>query len=309
LPEWFKNWWLFDASSMDYQITHTTTYEYSSPVSLCQNLAHLTPREVPGQFCRETDLLVLPQPAIFSKRIDFFGNPMTFFAVQEPHRKLTVTASHRVERSSGCLPEPSETPAWEDVRDRLTADHRGEALDAYQFVFASRYARPSAELTQYALASFPSGRPLLEAALDLMRRIHRDFVYDPRATTVATPLHEVLSRKRGVCQDFAHLQIACLRGLGLAARYVSGYLLTQPPSETKRLRGADATHAWLAVYCPGSGWVDLDPTNDQIPTDRHIVLAWGRDYDDVSPIKGVILGGGQHTVRVVVEVVRTGENE
>jgi transglutaminase-like putative cysteine protease len=289
---------------MQYQVTHTTTYQYSEPVSLCQNLAHLTPRDVPEQHCLRTALSIAPQPAVVSERIDYFGNPSTFFAVQEPHRELVVTASHLIQLSPRPIPDTSTSPPWEEVRDRLPVDRGPDTLEAYQFVFASRYTPPSPNLAAYALTSFSPGRPLLEGVLDLTGRIHRDFVYDPRATTVATPLNEVFAKRRGVCQDFAHLELACLRALGLAARYVSGYLSTHTDSDPRRLVGADATHAWLSVWCSRLGWVDVDPTNDLVPSDKHILLAWGRDYDDVSPIKGVILGGSQHVVQVAVDVTR-----
>jgi transglutaminase-like putative cysteine protease len=281
---------------MTYRVTHITTYQYGQPVSLCHNLAHLTPRDLPRQRCRQTALSVVPQPAVLSDRVDYFGNPATFFAVQEPHRELVVTASHLIDLAPGPVADPSRSPPWEDVRDRLATDRSLPTLEACQFVFGSRYAPPGPELATYAISSFAPGRPLLEAVLELTGRVHRDFVYDPRATTVATPLPEVFAKRRGVCQDFAHLEIACLRSLGLAARYVSGYLCTGV--------GAGATHAWLSVWCPRAGWVDVDPTNDVRPSDQHLLLAWGLDYDDVSPIKGVILGGGQHTVQVSVDVTR-----
>jgi transglutaminase-like putative cysteine protease len=289
---------------MQYQVTHVTTYQYSEPVSLCQNLAHLTPRDVPGQRCLHTALSVAPEPAVLSDRVDYFGNPSTFFTVQEPHRELVVTASHLIQLSPGPAADPSRSPPWEEARDLLEADRSPATLEAYQFVFGSRYIQPSPELAAYALPSFAPRRPLLEGVLDLTARVHHDFVYDPRATTVATPLPEVFAKRRGVCQDFAHLEIACLRSLGLAARYVSGYLCTSAKHGQHRLVGADATHAWLSVWCPGEDWVDVDPTNDLVPSDKHLLLAWGRDYDDVSPIKGVILGGGQHAVRVAVDVTR-----
>jgi transglutaminase-like putative cysteine protease len=290
--------------AVQYQVTHTTTYEYTEPVSLCQNLAHLTPRDVPEQHCLRTALSVTPQPAVLSDRIDYFGNSSTFFSVQQPHRELVVTASHLIQLSPRPAPDAAASPAWEEVRDRLPADRGPATLEAYQFVFGSRYTPPTAELAAYALVSFPPGRPLLEGVFDLTARVHHDFVYDPRATTVATPLGEVFAKRRGVCQDFAHLELACLRSLGLAARYVSGYLCTHSAADPRRLVGADATHAWLSVWCPHLGWVDVDPTNDLVPSDKHILLAWGRDYDDVSPIKGVILGGGQHLVQVAVDVTR-----
>jgi transglutaminase-like putative cysteine protease len=294
---------------MQYQVTHTTVYEYGEPVSLCQNLAHLTPRYGPGQECLHTALLVQPLPAVLSERIDYFGNPCTFFAVQEPHRELVATATHLIRLAPRSDPAPADSPPWEEVRDLLPADRSPATLEAYQFVFASRCTPPSPELAAYAAPSFAPGRPLLEGVLDLTARVHRDFVYDPRATTVTTPLNEVFAKRRGVCQDFAHLELACLRSLGLAARYVSGYLCTNSAPGQRRLLGADATHAWLSVWCPRLGWVDVDPTNDLVPSDKHVLLAWGRDYDDVSPIKGVILGGGQHAVRVAVEVTRSDGTE
>ncbi|MGL4550576.1 MAG: transglutaminase family protein, partial [Gemmataceae bacterium] len=286
---------------MHYHVKHLTRYRYTAPVSLCQNLAHLTPRDVPRQRCRHSELTVRPVPAILSPRVDSFGNPATFFSVQQPHSELVVTATHAVEvwpREAAV--SPAHSPPWEQVRDLLAGCRSPAILEAYQFVFCSRFARADADVRAYALASFTPHRPVLEAAEELTARVHRDFAYDTKATTVSTPVKEVFARRRGVCQDFAHVQIACLRSLGLAARYVSGYLPTTPPPGQARLVGADATHAWLAVFCPTTGWVDFDPTNDQIPSDRHIVLGWGRDYDDVSPIKGVILGGGTHVMSTSV---------
>lgn len=284
---------------MIYRVTHTTTYTYREAVSLCHNLAHLTPRPSPRQSTADFRLLIDPEPAVVHERTDFFGNPVTFFTIQEPHKKLTVRAEHVTTVRPFAPPLPASSPPWEEVRDQLRT-----ALDAYQYAFDSPYVRASAALEEYAAASFPPGRPLLEAALDLTRRIHREFRYDPKATTLSTGSAEVLAGRRGVCQDFAHLQIGCLRSLGLAARYVSGYLLTRPAAGKERLVGADASHAWVSVYCPGSDWVDLDPTNGMIPSDEHVVLTWGRDYDDVSPVKGVILGGGDHRIAVAVDVVR-----
>jgi transglutaminase-like putative cysteine protease len=287
---------------MEYRISHTTRYEYAEPVSLCHNLAHLKLRAAAGQDCRRSDLTIQPQPDVLAAVRDYFGNPMTFFALQKAHDGLTVLAEHEV--AVKARPAPERTPCWEVVRDRLPRDRDPAVLDAYQFVFDSRLVQARAAFAEYALPSFAPGRPLLEAVLDLTQRIHRDFQYDPRATTTATPLQEVFEHRRGVCQDFAHFQIACLRSLGLAARYVSGYLCSSAPAGRDPLVGADATHAWLSVFCPEHGWIDVDPTNNQLPSDSHIVLAWGRDYDDVSPIKGVILGGGRHEVHVAVDVVR-----
>ncbi len=289
---------------MQYRVTHKTTYEYAEPVSLCQNLAHLTPREVRWQHCLRTTLAVRPEPAVMSPRTDYFGNPTIFFTVQAPHRQLLIAAEHLIELTPRPVPDPAQSPSWETVRDLVAAGSGPDVLAAYQFACPSRYTPIGPATSSYALPSFPSRRPLLDAVLDLSRRINKEIVYDPRATTIATPLDQILSKRRGVCQDFAHLELACLRSLGLPARYVSGYLSSSAPPGQTRLVGADATHAWLSIWCPVLGWVDIDPTNNLIPTDKHILLAWGRDYDDVSPIKGVIMGGGAHTVRVGVDVVK-----
>lgn len=283
---------------MIYRIRHHTVYSYSEDVSLCHNLAHLLPRPAPRQLSRACQLLIQPQPEVLNDAVDYFGNPVTFFTLQEPHRELTITAQHITEVVPPAPPVDPQGPPWEEACAALPG-----ILEAYPFVFDSRYVRSTADLADYARPSFPAGRQLLDAALDLTRRIHAEFRYDPKATTIATPLKEVLTRRSGVCQDFAHLAIGCLRARGLAARYVSGYLCTAPPPGQERLVGADASHAWLSVFCPGQGWIDLDPTNNVVPADKHIQLAWGRDYDDVSPIKGVILGGGKHEVRVAVDVV------
>jgi transglutaminase-like putative cysteine protease len=285
---------------MKYHITHVTTYAYAEPVSLCQNVAHLVPRAYHRQRAEAPVLSITPDPAVIEDRVDFFGNPVCYFTVQEPHRELTVTVEHRV----GVSPEPLPTHshAWEEVRDRLPRDPAAVWMDAYQFAFDSRFVAADPRYADYARTAFAPGRPIFDAALDLMRQVHRDFVYDPRATTLATPVAEVFETRRGVCQDFAHLMLSCFRSLGLAARYVSGYLSTLPPPGKARAIGADATHAWVSLFCGDAGWVDLDPTNDTVPSDRHILLAWGRDYEDVSPLKGVILGGGHHTIRVAVDV-------
>ncbi|MGQ0635317.1 MAG: transglutaminase family protein [Planctomycetaceae bacterium] len=289
---------------MLYRIEHTTTYEYSETASLCHNLAHLTPRKTARQACRDCAIEILPEPAAVDSLTDYFGNTATFFAVQERHLQMTVTARHKVDEAPVTLPDPAQSPAWETVRELLQVDRNLDSLDAAQFAYDSRYVPSSRELEDYAAASFSPGRPLLSAVFDLMTRIHNDFIYDTRATTVATSLPEVFAIRRGVCQDFSHLQIGCLRSLGLAARYVSGYLCTEHPAGAPALVGADATHAWLAVYCPGAGWVDFDPTNNQAADERYITLAWGRDYDDVCPLRGIVLGGGQHRVRVEVRVRR-----
>jgi transglutaminase-like putative cysteine protease len=286
---------------MLYSVTHTTTYTYTDPVSLCHNLVHLRPRVAPRQTCIDTELLVMPEPRAMVRQHDYFGNPVSLFTIQEPHKKLEITARHRIEITGPTI-EIAGRMSWEETRDALHLNRTH--LDGLQFVFDSHYVKQSAKLLEYAAPSFAPGRPLLDAAADLTSRIHRDFRYDAKATTLATPLADVLAQRRGVCQDFAHLAIGCLRSLGLAARYVSGYLQTNVPEGKERLIGADASHAWLSVYCPDVGWVDFDPTNNMTPSERHITIAWGRDYDDVSPIKGIILGGGSHTMTIAVDVLR-----
>ncbi len=287
---------------MTYRVIHTTGYHYNKLVSLCHNLVHLRPRNDANQTCTQYELEITPAPKLFREELDFFGNHATYFTVEEPHDKLTVRAVSLVDVSPSPPADTTSSRSWESVRETLKQERSPQSLEACQFVFDSPYIKASPELVRYASPSFTPGRPLLEAALDLTHRIHADFRYDPTATTITTPLREVLEQRRGVCQDFAHLEIGCLRSLGLAARYVSGYLRTEPPPGQPRLVGADASHAWLSVYCPFVGWIGLDPTNDRIPSDKHISLAWGRDYDDVSPIKGVNLGGGTHTVTVGVDV-------
>jgi transglutaminase-like putative cysteine protease len=289
---------------MRYLVTHRTQYSYAQPVSVCHNLLHLRPRPLPRQACLSTTLTVDPPPALLEDRLDRFGNPTTFAIVQQVHRELTVEAVSEVDVAPSVAPKPDAGHPWEVVRDGLRTQRSADALERYALTFDSPMVQTSDVLREFASPSFACERPLLEAACALSSRIHRELAYLPGATTIATTPEETLLHKRGVCQDFAHLAVGCLRSLGLAARYVSGYLVNTPAavSDDDELTGADASHAWLAVWTPEHGWVDLDPTNDLLPTDRHITLAWGRDYGDVSPIKGVILGGGDHTIDVAVDV-------
>ena len=293
---------------MTYRVTHRTTYDYDEPVSTSYHALRLTPRSLTYQKRHWNKLAVDPSPAFSNGSSDYFGNEVVLFTLQEPHQKLTVESTSEVEVLEKVLPEIGETPAWEEASALLTNQPDAEELDACQFTFESSQVRCSKQFGDYARVSFQSGLPLLAAALDLTARIHRDFKYDTAATKVTTPVEKVFEGKRGVCQDFAHLQIACLRSLGLAARYVSGYLRTFAPANRERLIGADASHAWVSIYCPGTGWIDLDPTNNLVPSASHITVAWGRDYNDVSPIRGVIQGGGQHELTVSVDVTPTQEN-
>lgn len=290
------------SAAASYRITHTTTYRYADAVPICHNEVHLTPRDTYWQSCNHFRLAIKPHPEAVGKRLDYFGNILHHFSIQESHRRLSVSAISRIDVRARELPSLSKSPAWEQVRDSFRRSLDASHLEAIQFNFDSPSVTASNRLLEYARPSFPAGRPILEAVQDLTKRIHTDFKYDPRATTVNTPLEEVLELRRGVCQDFAHLEIGCLRSLGLAARYVSGYLRTLPPPGKPRLIGADASHAWLSVFCEDWGWVDVDPTNDCFPSLDHITVAWGRDYTDVCPVNGVFVGGGTHTMTVSVDV-------
>jgi transglutaminase-like putative cysteine protease len=288
-----------------FRIVHRTNYRYNASVSRCRNEAHLRPRDTERQNCQSSELVVEPTPTSRTERADFFGNPVVSFAVDGPFEELTVTSTSTVSVSSR-EPLPATGPAWETARQWLADDLGPEMLAAREFCFESPLVPFSIGVRNFAAPSFPAGRPLLSAVSELTERIFHDFAYDPGFTTITTPLEEVLQYRRGVCQDFAHLAIGCLRSMGLAARYVSGYLETAPPPGEERLIGADASHAWPSVFVPGWGWLDIDPTNDQIVGSNYVTTAWGRDYSDVSPLKGIVFGGGDsHTLDVSVDVIRS----
>jgi transglutaminase-like putative cysteine protease len=306
---------------MKYRTQHTTVYSYSQTVVLSQNEARLQPRNFWRQDCGSSRLEISPAPMDFQERTDFFGNRVIYFAIQEPHCRLTVTSHSEVSVSP--KPEQSEPAhclSWEQVRHLLkeaplqlqsqahnseqNQEQAAEIMEARLYMLDSPMITASDGLYKYAEPSFLPNCPLMEVVQDLMQRIYHDFTYDPVFTTIATPLSEVLHHRRGVCQDFAHLAIGCLRSFGIAARYISGYIETQPEAGRQRLEGADASHAWFAVYIPGNGWLEFDPTNNKQPEEQHITLAWGRDFSDVTPLKGIAFGGGQHTLSVSVDVSR-----
>jgi transglutaminase-like putative cysteine protease len=287
---------------MKYRITHKTAYRYSEPASLSQNELFLHPRETDTQRVVQSRLTIVPEPQYLHRRRDYFGNIAQVFMVQQPHNELSMTAASSVETRQPAVPPPAGTPPWESVAQRLAAPADAAELAACQFVFASPLAAAAPGVLVYGQPSFPPGRPVLAGAMDLIERIYTEFSYDKSATTVDTTVDQVLAKRKGVCQDFAHLAIGCLRALGLAARYVSGYLETKPPPGKPKLIGADASHAWISVFVPDAGWVDLDPTNNLIAGENHITLAWGRDYGDVTPVKGVVMGGGVHTLSVLLDV-------
>lgn len=296
-----------------YRVTHTTTYAYAENVPVCQNQMHLAPRATPTQTCRNHRVMIRPRPTTRRTRIDYFGNATEFVSVDKAHRELKITAVSEVDVDAPA-PYFSPAPPWEEIRDRLTTDRSPLWLDAYQYCFESplvrgRDAGLRKALLDYALPSFFPGRPIDEAARELTSRIHADFRYDATTTSVYTSLEQVLQQRSGVCQDLAHIEVGCFRAMGLAARYVSGYLLTHPPPGRPKLIGADASHAWIAVFFGDSGWVDFDPTNNLSPIDEHITLAWGRDYSDVCPIEGVYVGGGASTLTVQVDVQSLSDEE
>ncbi len=289
---------------MKYRITHTTTYNYAAPISVCHNEAYLTPRTFERQVCDYHRLSIVPSPSLTGRRTDYFDNPLVYFSFNNGFETIQIKTVSRVEVfPTPTIEHPEATPPWEKIALALRKGQGPGSLDAAQFAFDSPKIPTAPEFAHYANKIFTPGRPVIEAVMALTAQIHKDFEFDPKATTVNTPVEEVIKHKKGVCQDFAHLEIAILRSLGLAARYVSGYLRTYPPPGKPRLVGADASHAWLSVYCGDLGWIDLDPTNNKQVTDEHITLAWGRDYSDVCPLKGVFVGGGSHSLDVSVDVL------
>jgi transglutaminase-like putative cysteine protease len=277
--------------------THLTRYLYSGRVSMCNTEVHLHPRPRENQAILEYELEVNPRPDSLLTREDYFGNQVTFFSIAEPHRELTITSRCLANLEASAPPTLDLSPAWEQAREEVAKRDTPETFEAGQFVFESPSVRIGTPFAQYAASSFAAGRPLLTAVEDLSRRIYTEFQYDRRATTIGTAVDEVLDSRRGVCQDFAHLMIACLRSLGLPARYVSGYLRSGGDFE-----GDEASHAWVSVWCPVFGWQDFDPTNNVMPRGGHFTVAWGRDYSDVTPVKGVALGGGEQVISVSVDV-------
>jgi transglutaminase-like putative cysteine protease len=289
---------------MRYRICHSTRYEYGAPVSLCHSILHLKPRSGGTQRCLSSALRIDPWPAVNREHEDFFGNRVNYFSIQQSHSALEVVATSEVDAASRELPNPAATLPWELALERLHEGRDPNCVNARMLALPSPLVPIDPDATAYAQVSFPPGRPILEGAVDLMGRIFSEFEYDPHFTTVATPVAEVMAHRRGVCQDFAHAAISGLRGLGLAARYVSGYLETLPPPGQPKLQGADASHAWFSLLVPELGWVDLDPTNDLIPGERHVVTALGRDFQDVTPMRGIFYGGGAHELTVAVDVNR-----
>ncbi|WP_282075839.1 transglutaminase family protein [Maribacter aquivivus] len=292
---------------MIFNVTHITKYDYNAPVSYCHNIATLRPRESKGQELLEYSIDISPEPAEISERVDFFGNYITRFSIQTEHKTLKVTTRSKIKREYAQFQESFKSDACKSItmNDALAALNgmHPEILEAKQYILESIFIRRTDKaIRDYAEVSFKGERSVFEAAYELMQRIYTDFDFDSEFSTISTPIEEVMKEKKGVCQDFAQIAIACIRSVGLPARYISGYIETLPAPGKKKLVGADASHAWFAIFIPGFGWVDFDPTNNQIPKDQHIVVGWGRDYYDVPPLKGVVYGSGQSKLHVSVDI-------
>ncbi|WP_299663837.1 transglutaminase family protein [uncultured Psychromonas sp.] len=290
---------------MKYKIKHSTTYQYADYVSICQNQARLTPKTDRGQICHHSRIDISPPPSYLQQFTDYFNNNVTVFEVATQHKTLKVTMTSEVELLTDAKANINGFDMlWIKVRDLLESANTMELLRASEFVLPSQLTPLEKGIKEYTQVSFAPDVNLIEGCKDLMARIFHEFYYDPGFTTISTPLSVVFAQKRGVCQDFAHFALACLRSVGLAGRYISGYIETMPPEGEEKLEGADATHAWFAVYLPNFGWVDFDPTNNVVPTDQHITLAVGRDFSDVTPLKGVVFGGGSQLLDVAVDMIR-----
>lgn len=299
-----------------YRVTHKTEYLYEAPASLCYNEVRMLPRAFRhalfAQECLDSYAMVEPAWGDHHERVDFFGNRVLFYAIRQPHKAMTILVNSQVRvtpqsRINGKPPREElaqVTNTWETVVDQLRSDRSPAMVEARQYTMPSPLVPLTAELISYVNPSFTAKRPVVEAVSDLMSRIYREFTFMPGVTTIATPISTVLAERRGVCQDFAHLMNGCLRAKGLAARYVSGYIETLPPPGQEKLQGADASHAWCSVYIPEVGWLDFDPTNHLIPVDQHVTVGWGRDFADVTPLKGVFYGDGRHELKVSVDMVR-----
>ena len=292
---------------MLYSVEHTTKYQYHEQVSLCHNIAALAPRNTDKQTCKAFTIIISPLPEVLEEHFDFFGNRLYYFVIEQEHEELTVTVRSQVEKINANESQPLyPNQSWESVRDMLLAS-TGEFIEEKQFTHPTEITTATFEIKNYAEKSFTVAKPLFEAVYDLVKRIYTDFKFTPGFTTISTPLSVVMKEKKGVCQDFAHLAISCIHSMGLPARYVSGYLETLAPVGKEKLAGVDASHAWISVFILGMGWVDFDPTNNQLATEQYITIGWGRDYFDIIPLKGVIMSSSSHELTVSVDVKRIEE--
>ncbi|MES2664128.1 MAG: transglutaminase family protein [Pseudomonadota bacterium] len=292
---------------MKYRIKHVTHYQYMQSVAMCRNEARMSPINNQHQTCLSHRYVIQPSPQLIEKHFDYFGNQVTHFTILQAHKELRISVFSEVEVLDKNFDKiVAQALTHEQMTDLLTHAKKTTDLRAVEYTLPSLLIQISDAVKSYAAPSFTPGRTLYETCLDLMQRIFTEFKYDPTFTSISTPLEEVIAHKKGICQDFAHLAIACLRSQGLAARYVSGYLETVPPPGQKKLVGADASHAWFSVYFGDGVWLEFDPTNNIVPKQQHITLARGRDYSDVSPLRGIIYGGGEHELLVSVDVNRIG---
>jgi len=286
-----------------YSVTHTTTYLYHEQVSLCHNIAMLSPRDTVTQTCKSSNIIITPLPEVLDSHIDFFGNKAVYFVVEQEHDTLSVTVNSVIEKMLLPVTAPINNISWEAVRDMLQ-NSTGQFIAEKQFTAATDITASTTAISNYAAASFTPGQSLFKAVYHLMQRIYTEFKFTPGFTTISTPLSTVMKEQKGVCQDFAHLGIACLHAMGIPARYISGYIETLAPAGKEKLTGVDASHAWFSVFIPEMGWVDFDPTNNKIPDLQYITVGWGRDYFDIVPLKGVIMSSSPHEMKVSVDVRR-----
>ena len=286
-----------------YTVRHRTTYRYQSDVAYSRLIAHLVPRATTRQRSLAVEVTLAPEPVRRFDRADFFGNTTSWFIIDEPHDTLEIFSESHVVVDPITAFAPEESRAWETVRTTFESPVGMDAFDAVQYTFDTPLTATDEDVVAYARTSFQRGRPLLACMLELNARIYADFTFDKEATDTRTTVKDAFELRAGVCQDLAHVGIACVRAMGIPARYVSGYLLTHPPPGRERLIGTDASHAWFAVWIPPFGWIDFDPTNDMLPSSEHITVAWGRDYGDVAPIHGIISGGTEHKLDVAVDVI------
>jgi transglutaminase-like putative cysteine protease len=289
---------------MKYKLIHKTEYKYAEPVNNYHSMVCLTPRTLPEQICQEFSISVTPEPSEIIERVDFYGNTTHYFSLHSPHKALTVLTTSIVECLTGAAGLPLTRPeiTCREARYRFKED-RSLKIDLLEYMLPSPLVKWDQEICDFAEACFQDDMPLYACVEALSRKIFTEFDFVPDFSTVNTPIKEVLAAKKGVCQDFSHLAIACIRSFGFAARYVSGYLETLPPPGRQKLQGSDASHAWISVFIPDYGWCDFDPTNNVVPGERHIVTAWGRDYSDVPPLKGIIFSYGKHALQVEVDVI------
>ncbi|GBF51423.1 cysteine protease [Leptospira ryugenii] len=294
----------------EYKVLHKTKYFYEDYVAYCHNMAHMYPLTSRHQECFRTHITVLPKPVVSSFRRDYFGNQVFLFSVEDPHKTLEVTVESTIRTHSQEVGyDLSRSRPWNEIKGLIAESFLEQDINAQEYLFPSPFIYIRDGFADFAKIHFTKGKPVFQACLDFIQDMYKTFKYDAKATTINTPIEQVLQERKGVCQDFSHLAIACLRSIGVPARYVSGYLETQPPPGQQKLRGTDASHAWVSVYCPDLGWLDFDPTNGKMITDEYVITAIGRDYSDVSPLKGIIFGGGKHKLIVEVDVFREEINE